>query len=87
MSGTDKLLKGTRAEIAQGRMTPRTAVPNLNIFKDGQSSQGSCLEGEVSTFVFQGRPETLFHGIVVTASNGTHADLHLSLFQQSQIGM
>jgi len=38
MSKVGKLLKGTRAEIAQGRMPPLTIVPDLNILKDGLPS-------------------------------------------------
>ena len=38
MSEACKLLKGTRAEIAQSRMPPLTVVPNLNVLKDGLAS-------------------------------------------------
>jgi hypothetical protein len=63
-------------------MPPLTFVPNLNVVKDGQSSEDSRLEGVVSIFAFQGSPEALFHSIIEAAPNTTHTDLHLSLLQQ-----
>ncbi len=63
-------------------MPPLTVVPNFNVLKGDLHSQGSGVEGVVSTFAFQGLPEAFFHGIIITTFNTTHTDLHLSLFQQ-----
>ena len=48
-------------------------VENLNVLKDGGSGLGASSKRLDNALRLEGRPETFFHGIVITVTGSAHA--------------